>query len=52
MINFEFMNPTKLVFGPERHAEAGKLIGRFGAKKVLVVFGGDSVVRSGLLSST
>lgn len=49
MINFEFMNPTKLVFGPERHAEAGKLIGRFGAKKVLVVFGGGSVVRSGLL---
>lgn len=49
MINFEFMNPTKLVFGSERHTEVGQLAKSFGAQKVMIVFGGGSIVRSGLL---
>lgn len=49
MIKFEFMNPTKLVFGVDSHKEAGKYAEAYGARKVMLHFGGGSVVRSGLL---
>lgn len=50
MNNFNFYSPTFFVFGKERENEAGKYVQRFGGKKVLIHFGGGSVVKSGLLS--
>ena len=41
MINFEFHNPTKVIFGKNVEAEVGKEIKRLGGHKVLVHFGGD-----------
>ena len=41
--------PTKIVFGKDAEKEAGKLAKEFGVSRVLLVYGGDSVVRSGLL---
>ncbi len=49
MNNFNFYSPTLFVFGKERENEAGKLVKRFGGTKVLIHFGGGSVVKSGLL---
>ena len=49
MENFTFYSPTKFVFGKGTEAEAGKLVKTFGGSKVLIHYGGGSVVRSGLL---
>ena len=49
MENFTFYSPTKFVFGKGTESEAGKLIKAFGGSKVLIHYGGGSVVRSGLL---
>ena len=49
MNNFTFYSPTYFVFGKEEENNTGKYVKRFGGKKVLIHFGGGSVVRSGLL---
>ena len=49
MHNFEYYAPTKVVFGRNTEAETGKLIKELNCQKVLVHYGGGSVVRSGLL---
>ncbi|WP_050639373.1 MULTISPECIES: iron-containing alcohol dehydrogenase [Clostridia] len=49
MINFEFYNPTKVIFGKGVEAEAGKVIKEMGGHKVLVHFGGDYLQKSGTL---
>ena len=49
MNNFHFYSPTYFEFGKETEHEAGKLVKRFGGSKVLLHFGGGSVIRSGLL---
>jgi alcohol dehydrogenase len=47
MKNFTFYNPTKLIFGKDQLEQLKKEIPRFG-KKVLLVYGGGSIKRSGL----
>lgn len=47
--NFEFYAPTKVIFGKGAEKETGKQIKEFGAANVLIVYGGGSVKRSGLL---
>lgn len=49
MNNFEFYSPTHFVFGKGKENNAGKYVKRFGGTKVLIHYGGGSVVRSGLL---
>ena len=49
MINFEFLVPTKVIFGKGTENKAADEIKAFGAKKVLVHYGSGSVKRSGLL---
>lgn len=49
MINFEFYNPTKVIFGKGVETEAGKVIKEMGGHKVLVHFGGDYLQKSGTL---
>ena len=50
MLNFEFCSPTKFVFGRDTQRKVGELVKEFGGSRVLVVYGGGSVVRSGLLA--
>lgn len=50
MNNFTFFTPTKYVFGHDAELQAGKLASQFAFKKSLVVYGGGSAVRSGLLA--
>lgn len=48
--NFEFYAPTRVVFGKHTEARTGELAREYGAKNVLLVYGGKSAVRSGLLA--
>ena len=49
MKNFVQYAPTEIVFGKDAEKEAGRLAKKWGGDKVLIVYGGGSVVRSGLL---
>ncbi len=49
MENFTFYSPTYFAFGKGSEADTGKYVKRFGGSKVLIHFGGGSVVKSGLL---
>lgn len=49
MDNFSFYAPTHFEFGKETEHKAGALVKQFGGSKVLIHYGGGSVVRSGLL---
>ncbi|OUO80737.1 NADH-dependent alcohol dehydrogenase [Blautia sp. An249] len=49
MENFTFYAPTYFAFGKDTENETGKYVSRFGGSKVLIHYGGGSVVRSGLL---
>ena len=49
MNNIIFQSPTEFVFGKDTENQVGKLCRKYGAKKVLIGYGGGSVVRSGLL---
>ena len=50
MQTFTFYSPTYFVFGKESEAKAGECVKRFGGSKVLIHYGGGSVIRSGLLN--
>ena len=49
MQNFNYYAPTRVVFGKGTENEVGKLIKEQNCKKILVHYGGGSVIRSGLL---
>ena len=49
MNSFHFYSPTWFEFGKEAEAKTGELVKRFGGSRVLIHYGGGSVVRSGLL---
>ena len=49
MFDFKYFTPTKVVFGKNTEAKVAELIEEFGGTKVLIHYGGGSVVRSGLL---
>lgn len=49
MIDFTFYSPTEFVFGHDTETRAGQLAKRYGAHKVMIVYGGGSAVRSGLI---
>ena len=49
MDNFTFYSPTYFAFGKGEEHNTGKYVKRFGGSKVLIHYGGGSVIRSGLL---
>ena len=49
MENFTFYSPTYFVFGKDGEEKVGEMVKRFNGSKVLIHYGGGSVVRSGLL---
>ncbi len=51
MINFTFQYTTEMVFGHETELQVGELTGKYGGKKVLLHYGGGSIIRSGLLNT-
>lgn len=51
MLNFNYHNPTRYVFGPGEHRDLGILLKPCTPGKVLLHYGGGSIIRSGLLES-
>ena len=49
MQKFNYYSPTRIVFGKGTREEVGNLIEGFGAKKVAVIYGGNSAKKSGLI---
>lgn len=49
MESFVYHVPTEIHFGPGREADTAALVRKYGGTRVLVVYGGRSAVRSGLL---
>ena len=49
MHSFTYHAPTEVVFGPDTELQCGQLVRKYGGSRVLVVYGGGSVQRSGLL---
>lgn len=49
MFGFSYYTPTRVVFGRGVEAQAGELVRAFGGSRVLIHYGGESAVRSGLL---
>ena len=49
MQKFTFFSPTKVIFGKNAEAAAAAEVKAFGGSRVMIVYGGGSVVKSGLL---
>ena len=49
MFDFKYFAPTKVLFGKNTEDKVAGLIKEFGGTKVLIHYGGGSVVRSGLM---
>ncbi len=47
--NFQYYSPTKIFFGKDTELSTGKILKDLGAERVLLVYGGSSAKRSGLL---
>lgn len=50
MIAFNFEPKTKMIFGINKEETVGSLIKTYGKRKVMVVYGKNSIVQSGLLA--
>jgi alcohol dehydrogenase YqhD (iron-dependent ADH family) len=48
MLDFEFISPTKFVFGKNAETRTGEFAAKYG-KKALVHYGGGSAIKSGLI---
>ncbi len=47
---FTYLSPTEVVFGKDTEQQTGTYVRKYGGSRVLLVYGGGSVIRSGLLS--
>ena len=47
--NFNYYSPTEVVFGKGTHKETGKYIRKYHGSRVLIVYGSDRVLKSGLM---
>lgn len=45
MDNFSFYSPTYFVFGKDEENSTGAYVKRFGGKKILIHYGGGSVIK-------
>ena len=49
MHSFTYWSPTEVVFGREAELQVAEYVKKYGGSRVFLVYGGGSVVRSGLL---
>lgn len=49
MQSFSYYSPTRVVFGKETETQVGSLVKELGGSRVLVLYGGGSAVKSGLI---
>ena len=46
---FTYLCPTEVVFGKDAQEQAAGYVRKYGGRRILLVYGGGSIVRSGLL---
>ena len=51
MKNFKYYAPTYVEFGKGTELKVGQLVKQFGGSKVLLHYGGQSAIKSGLLAT-
>jgi len=51
MLDFNFYSPTEMVFGKGAEAKLGEYTKKYGGSKVLLVYGSERVVKSGLMAT-
>ena len=50
MTDFDYWSPTYIAFGRGKESRTGELVRRFGGRKTLLIYGGGSAVKSGLVA--
>lgn len=51
MLNFNYCNPTRILFGRDEHKKLGEALKKENIGKVLIVYGGGSALKNGTLSA-
>lgn len=51
MVNFNYYTPTEIIFGKSSEEKVANLINLYGGKKVLIHYGGQSAIKSGLIDT-
>ena len=49
MQNFVQYTPTEIIFGKDTELKVGECVKKWGGTKAMIVYGGGSAVRSGLI---
>ncbi len=50
MLNFDYCNKTRYIYGPGEHLQLGKYLKPMVSGRILLHYGGGSIIRSGLLA--
>lgn len=50
MQTFSYFSPTEVLFGPGTHRQTGRCIRKHQGTRVLIVYGGEHVIRTGLMA--
>ncbi len=50
MQNFQYYAPTQVVFGRDTENQVAELVKKYGGSRVLLHYGGQSAVKSGLIA--
>ena len=51
MLNFNYCNPTRILFGRDEHRHLGTHLKAVGFERVLIVYGGGSAVKNGTIAA-
>ena len=51
MLNFNYCNPTRILFGRDEHKKIGEALKKEGVGKVLIVYGSGSALKNGTISA-
>lgn len=51
MLNFNYCNPTRILFGRDEHKKLGEALKKENIGKVLIVYGGGSALKNGTVSA-
>lgn len=51
MLNFNYCNPTRILFGRDEHKKLGEALKKENIDKVLIVYGGGSALKNGTVSA-
>lgn len=51
MLNFNYCNPTRILFGRDEHKKLGETLKKENIGKVLIVYGGGSALKNGTVSA-